>query len=105
MNASSDRRTTRKNWNQPLCLGCWCAFSLGRRRVIAVPVVVPADLVEERRCCVCGSATVEGIFVRLDPDLVVFPAVHEDEPDGGATESECHGDRIGPGAVDEAGDA
>ena len=80
--SGADVATRRKSWNQPLCVPCWCAFSLDQKRFIAVPITVPSRLAELHRCCVCGDETRDGIFVRLDPDRVVFPAGSDDEPCG-----------------------
>jgi len=63
-------------WTQPMCGPCWRAFCLGTRGEIHEPtVVVDAD---PEVCCACGTLTVEGVFVRVDPTKVPFPREERD---------------------------
>lgn len=55
------------SWTQSICLGCWWVRNPDRQ---------PAVLTEPERetCCDCGRDTIAGIYVRLDPNTVRFPA-------------------------------
>lgn len=82
-----------RNWTQPLCWTCWFAFSLGQSRVVREPTRMRSRNRRHVACCVCRTATAEGIFVRLDPDYVPYPLDTADkeewvaasrDPSGGA---------------------
>lgn len=59
-------------WTQAICAACWEVREPGR-----VPVRVRGQAYAER-CCDCGKATPDGIFMRIDPKTVRFPT-EEDE--------------------------
>ena len=57
-------------WNQPLCNDCWnaenpyrAAFRMG---------FAPAET-----CCMCGTQTTSGIYVRRDPKTVPHPRAED----------------------------
>jgi RNA polymerase subunit RPABC4/transcription elongation factor Spt4 len=54
-------------WNQPVCDRCWALIRPNRE---------PARLVqaESETCAVCGQDTTSGIYVRMDPSSVAYPA-------------------------------
>jgi hypothetical protein len=54
-------------WTQPICLGCF------RMREGREPNVVLRDA-EPETCCVCGHVTKEGVYTRIDPKSVPYPA-------------------------------
>ncbi len=56
------------SWDQPLCREDWIVRNGNRR-----PVVVTTPKVE--RCCMCGEQTSDGIYQRIDPRTVKFPAL------------------------------
>jgi hypothetical protein len=56
-------------WTQPICGPCWTRDNPGRQ---AHRLLIET---EEETCCVCGRSTFEGIYVRLDPATVLYPAV------------------------------
>lgn len=53
-----------------MCAGCYGDTHPGRDPVRIVDS-------EPERCCRCGEQTSEGIWVRIDPALVAFPADEE----------------------------
>lgn len=55
------------NWTQPCCPHCWADRNPDRE-----PVTVNEREVEQ--CCICGSSTASGIYVRVDPRTVAYPA-------------------------------
>jgi hypothetical protein len=63
-----DRRMS--TWSQPLCRTCFAVLHPGR-----VPVQVLYT--DAERCCLCGTSTDEGIFVRIDPATVTYPRPEE----------------------------
>lgn len=63
------RRTEpQMTWTQPVCADCFERENPGRQPVR----MVDAD---SERCCLCGSMTFAGIYVRKDPKLVPYPRV------------------------------
>lgn len=71
-----------KNWNQPVCESCWIERNSeweetksGDQMLVAIrqPVMVTDRRLEQ--CCHCGGPTIVGIYVRIDPDDVNYPAV------------------------------
>lgn len=73
------------NWNQPVCEQCWITehaiYALDTRGVVGVklPTVVRGNDVEVEQCCRCGSPTIMGVYVRIDPRTVPYPK--EDTPE------------------------
>ena len=55
------------NWTQPICSICYGIRIPGR-----TPTVVVNS--QEEKCCDCGHPTREGIYYRVDPRTVKFPA-------------------------------
>lgn len=61
-----------KEWSQPMCGCCWQAYALGKfgdARHLATVLRSPPPEV----CCTCGGKAEQGIYIRVDPDLVPFP--------------------------------
>jgi len=54
-------------WTQPICEECYNKRSGGQ---------TPIKLIEPNteQCCDCGKETKEGIYFRVDPRTVKFPA-------------------------------
>jgi LSD1 subclass zinc finger protein len=63
----------RYSWTQPMCENDWYAMNPNR-----TPVRMLAGA-RQVRCCVCGMMTIDGIFVRIHPSLVPYPALEDDE--------------------------
>lgn len=61
------------SWTQPICDECYSTESPGRD-----PVRLKEPDIE--RCCVCGTITSSGIYVRRDPRMVPFPRKDPDDP-------------------------
>lgn len=59
---------TRYSWTQPICEACWRDREPGRE-----PMTLQQPEVEE--CCLCGSETASGIYIRVDPATVSFPTL------------------------------
>jgi hypothetical protein len=57
------------NWTQPICPGCYAKREPGR-----TPVRVSEDYADPENCCGCGQETRAGIYLRVDPRTVKFPA-------------------------------
>lgn len=55
------------NWTQSICDSCWWVRYPG---CSAAKLVNP----QKERCCDCGKETQSGIYVRIDPRAVNFPA-------------------------------
>ena len=53
------------NWTQPICHGCF------QQRYGFEPTRLKAP--EKETCCVCGAETKDGIYVRLNPNIVKYP--------------------------------
>lgn len=55
------------DWTQPLCDSCWQERNPGRE---------PFRMVsgESEQCCICGQDTGSGIYERINPAKVPFPA-------------------------------
>jgi len=53
-------------WTQPLCRKCWDRETPDRE-----PTVVLDE--EWMKCCLCGQHTLDGIYIRVNPDEVPFP--------------------------------
>jgi hypothetical protein len=62
------------SWNQPMCEPDWRALNPGRE-----PYRMVGPETRQVRCSVCGGMTIDGIWVRLHPSLVPYPALEEDE--------------------------
>ena len=58
------------SWTQPCCDDCW---DLHNRDRTPITVSVP----EPERCAWCGEVTVSGIYVRANPNHVLYPATDE----------------------------
>lgn len=54
-------------WTQPVCQKCWDRENPGRK---AITIRVP----DREACCLCGNETVDGIYIRKDPNTVPYPA-------------------------------
>lgn len=56
-----------KQYSQPICSACWKLRFPDRHytTILGSPV---------KECCTCGKSTVEGIYIRIDPETVPFPA-------------------------------
>lgn len=57
------------SWTQPICERCYRRLHPHRE---PVRLTVP----DREQCCMCGEGTADGIYDRLDPKLVPYPA-HE----------------------------
>ncbi|HTF53628.1 MAG TPA: hypothetical protein VK735_39800 [Pseudonocardia sp.] len=61
------------NWTQPVCRVCWDErnpdHTAYRLREVGANEI----------CCHCGKHTNSGIYVRIDPKTVPFPAAEDDE--------------------------
>lgn len=55
------------NWTQPICNTCYLARFPSRQAVRVKDS-------EPELCCDCGNETLEGIYFRVDPRTVKFPA-------------------------------
>lgn len=53
-------------WTQPVCDACWEAEHGDRRPFRIHPA-------HAEKCCLCGTMTRSGIFIRRDPATVRFP--------------------------------
>lgn len=58
------------SWTQPVCDKCWESMNPGRS-----PIRLQEPDVE--MCCYCGFATKGGIYVRVNPLTVPYPAREE----------------------------
>lgn len=58
-------------WTQPVCGSCWTE----RRPDHPNPTRIREEYRERERCCYCGRGTLSGIYTRLDPSSVPYPAV------------------------------
>ncbi len=56
-------------WTRAVCKACWEKMNPART---AVSIIRDVDPVE--RCCLCGAKTKDGIYIRIDPRKVAFPA-------------------------------
>ncbi len=54
------------SWSQPICDVCW-----RQREGDRIPVRIVTRPPE--RCAFCGDPTTSGIYVRIDPALVLHP--------------------------------
>lgn len=59
-------------WDHAICDGCWKKREPGRDPV-------RLKLMQCETCCFCGSPTVDGIFVREDPQKALCHGAHEGE--------------------------
>ncbi len=60
----------RLNWTQPVCIGCYQQ----NHPEMGDPVrFLEAGL---EYCCHCGLRTLEGIYERIDPRTVRYPAAY-----------------------------
>jgi hypothetical protein len=63
----------RLSWTQPSCEICWLERNPDRR-----PTTLKEPFRETEICCFCGEPTRSGIYVRVDPTTVLYPALKED---------------------------
>ena len=61
------------SWTQPLCESCW-----DKRNPDRVPSVIVEEHRDQETCCDCGNATRSGIYMRIDPSTVAYPASKEE---------------------------
>lgn len=57
------------NWNQPVCDDDWEQRNPGRE-----PYRFSEEVRELEVCCYCGKTTRSGIYVRIHPSEVPYPA-------------------------------
>lgn len=57
------------NWTQPICEICYDLRYPGR-----LPTTLLPSHRETELCCDCGFTTTSGIYVRVDPRTVEYPA-------------------------------
>lgn len=62
------------NWNQPVCARCFAERNPGRE-----PVRVTERYREPVTCAFCGQPNRDGIYVRIDPQKVPYPAPENDD--------------------------
>lgn len=64
------------NWTQPCCEACWVERNLQQTDDGGWTMRIPVRVTEARltECCYCGNVTFVGIFLRVDPTQVPFPA-------------------------------
>lgn len=55
------------NWTQPVCDDCWDERNPDRR-------AARTNSGEPEKCCYCGAETYSGIYVRINPFSVMYPA-------------------------------
>jgi hypothetical protein len=55
-------------WTQPACGSCYSARHPGRE-----PVTVNDEYRQAETCAVCGTETLAGIYIRVDPATVAHP--------------------------------
>ena len=60
------------SWTQPVCEDDW--FERDDRE----PNRIRAEYRSEEKCCYCGKPTQSGIYKRVDPTTVPYPAVKDD---------------------------
>lgn len=60
------------SWTQPLCGRCWY------ERDDREPNRLVGDYRAKEKCCYCGKPTFSGIYKRVDPATVPYPAVKDD---------------------------
>lgn len=60
------------SWTQACCEDCWVVREGARR-----PHRLTGERFRNQQCCFCGRITHGGIFVRVDPATVRFPAKEE----------------------------
>lgn len=61
-------------WTHAACLACYEKLHPGRTPVRLVPPV-------KERCCLCGAAAGEGIYIRADPSATLCQGTHPDDDD------------------------
>lgn len=66
------------SWNAAICVADWNMRNPDR---LAEPKLGEQKFVggEVNRCVYCGGGTTSGIFVRVDPRTVPFPALEDDD--------------------------
>lgn len=57
------------SWTQPICETCYSQMYPGREAHRIRP-----EYREQEVCCLCGASNLDGIYVRLDPNAVPYPA-------------------------------
>lgn len=62
--------TRRPSWTQPICDPCWISRHPARP---STRLLSP----DAETCAFCGRQTTSGIYVRVDPKTVPFPATRE----------------------------
>jgi hypothetical protein len=58
------------SWTQAVCNPCWDARNPDRQ-----PMKMNEGHRETEKCCWCGKPTRSGIYQRIDPATVPYPAV------------------------------
>lgn len=79
----------RLSWTQPCCERCWIdregtweideAEGFQYLAALRQPVRMVRDEAVLERCSFCGGPTFIGIYVRVDPATVPYPAVKSDD--------------------------
>jgi hypothetical protein len=59
-------------WNHPICERCWAELHPDRQ-----PVAMGSP--EPEDCCYCGGPTVDGIYIREDPNMLPAHTEHDDD--------------------------
>jgi hypothetical protein len=57
------------SWTHPICDTCYSGMHGDRE-----PVRLNEAVREDEKCCLCGTITRSGIYVRLDPKDVLYPS-------------------------------
>jgi len=60
------------SWTQPICRQCYARLEPGRE-----PVRLRPGIAGKQYCCICGEITRDGIWYRIDPRSVPYPAEEE----------------------------
>lgn len=68
------------NWTQPTCERCWIlrrstSDAEGRIEGVEIPYRLKEPSLEQ--CAFCGEPTIFGVYVRINPASVMFPAQEE----------------------------
>lgn len=59
---------------QPICNGCWTARNPDHPSTVKILLRARSE-----ECCYCAAPTRSGIYVRVDPAMVLHPTLHEGE--------------------------
>lgn len=68
------------SWTQAVCAQCYTAWSIGFHESVVKPVVMTNA--ETEQCCMCGKDNDDGIYVRVNPNVVPYPSNEEGDGDG-----------------------